>query len=590
MPNTLAQSWLALQCQMIPSVRRALVSLNPAAEGPLTPSASWPEGTEAPRDLAEVSRLALRNGAPVIEPGSSGTSGDGAGPALLAYPLLNQGQVFGVVALELEGLRDQQEKTVIQLLHWGGAWLNFLLSQETAVGVAGRLATVVETTATILERRRLREAATAAVSQLAKSLGCERVSLGLVERRQLRLRALSDTAELEHRTQLIRDIEAAMEEAIDEAAPVVYPPLAAGSSQATNAHERLARRHADKGVCTVPLSNDGSIVGALTFERSSSDAFDTSTVDLCDAISSLLGPVLELKREQDRWIGAKVGHSIHGLITRLVGPRHPWTKLAAASLLALVAFLGLATGQHRVAGDAVLEGSVQRALVAPIDGYVKTASARAGDVVEDGDLLAALDDRELSLERRKWSSERDEFVKERRRAVAKLDLPQAKIFEAQVAKAEAQLALIDGQLAHTRILAPFDGVVVNGDLSRALGAPVERGQVLFEVAPLDSYRVALQVDEADVGNVAAGQPGELALAALPGETFPLVVEQIIALAEAVDGRNVFRVEARLEGSYPFLRPGMKGVGKVDVEPRKLLWIWTHRLAERVRLWLWARLP
>ena len=41
-------------------------------------------------------------------------------------------------------------------------------------------------------------------------------------------------------------------------------------------------------------------------------------------------------------------------------------------------------------------------------------------------------------------------------------------------------------------------VVVSGDLTQSLGAPLERGQVMLELAPLDAYRVTLQVDERDI--------------------------------------------------------------------------------------------
>ena len=64
---------------------------------------------------------------------------------------------------------------------------------------------------------------------------------------------------------------------------------------------------------------------------------------------------------------------------------------------------------------------------------------------------------------------------------------------------DAQLELIDAQLARMRLTAPFSGVVVSGDLSQSLGSPVEHGQVLFEVAPLDAYRVILEVEVETAG-------------------------------------------------------------------------------------------
>jgi hypothetical protein len=44
------------------------------------------------------------------------------------------------------------------------------------------------------------------------------------------------------------------------------------------------------------------------------------------------------------------------------------------------------------------------------------------------------------------------------------------------------------------------------------------------------------------------------------------------------------------GEYGRLRPGMKGVGKVEIGERKLVWIWTHGLVDRIRLWFWLWMP
>src|SRR2546428_243163 len=128
---------------------------------------------------------------------------------------------------------------------------------------------------------------------------------------------------------------------------------------------------------------------------------------------------------------------------------------------------------------------VRRAAVAPFNGYIAEAPVRAGDLVRANQLLCALDDREMKLERLKWLSQQEQLVKQFHEAMAKHNAAQVTILTAQIEQAKAQVALLDDQLAHTRVLAPFDGVVVTGDLSQSLGAPIERGQGLFEVAPVD---------------------------------------------------------------------------------------------------------
>jgi multidrug efflux pump subunit AcrA (membrane-fusion protein) len=161
---------------------------------------------------------------------------------------------------------------------------------------------------------------------------------------------------------------------------------------------------------------------------------------------------------------------------------------------------------------------------------------------------------------------------------------------AQVDQADAQIRLLEDQLARTRIVAPFTGVVVTGDLSQSLSAPVERGEVLFEIAPLDSYRVILRVDERDITSVRVGQRGQLALAGMPSTLLEMEVEKVTPVSVASEGNNFFEIEARLLDSNDLLRPGMEGVGKVVVGPRRLGWIYTQKLVHWFRTMAWKLLP
>jgi hypothetical protein len=66
----------------------------------------------------------------------------------------------------------------------------------------------------------------------------------------------------------------------------------------------------------------------------------------------------------------------------LFGPRHPGVKLIASVLAGLLIFFSLVSGEYRVSAKTVIEGAVQRAAVAPFDGYVAVSLARAGDTVK----------------------------------------------------------------------------------------------------------------------------------------------------------------------------------------------------------------
>jgi RND family efflux transporter MFP subunit len=228
--------------------------------------------------------------------------------------------------------------------------------------------------------------------------------------------------------------------------------------------------------------------------------------------------------------------------------------------------------------------------VAPFNGYVIEAEVRAGDLVKEGQPLSILDDRDLKIERLKWASQKEQLVKKYREAMAQHERAQIRILNAQIDQADAQIALIDEHLSRTRITAPFDSIVISGDLSQSLGAPVERGEVLFEVAPLDDYRIVLEVDEKDIDEIVTGQRGELVLSAMPDQILPFAVEKVTPVATAREGKNFFRVEAELHEASARLRPGMEGIGKINIDRRKLIWIWTHEVVDWIRLKFWALWP
>ncbi|EKD33742.1 MAG: hypothetical protein ACD_75C02609G0001, partial [uncultured bacterium] len=179
---------------------------------------------------------------------------------------------------------------------------------------------------------------------------------------------------------------------------------------------------------------------------------------------------------------------------------------------------------------------------------------------------------------------------EYREALARHDRSKVSILQAEVRETGAQFKLVGEKLSRIRLTAPFDGLIVSGDLSQMLGSPVERGQVLFKIAPLDAYRVILQVDEREIAAVEQGQIGRLVLTGMPDRPLPFTVDKITPVSIAEKGRNCFQVEARLTDKTDLLRPGMEGSAGIAIDRRRLIWIWSHRLVDWLRLAFWNFRP
>jgi len=135
-------------------------------------------------------------------------------------------------------------------------------------------------------------------------------------------------------------------------------------------------------------------------------------------------------------------------------------------------------------------------------------------------------------------------------------------------------------------VAPIDGWVVSEDRQQKIGAPVETGEILFEIASIDSLRAELYVPETAIGDVSAGQRGLLAAVGHPDQKTGFVIERINPIAEVIDNQNVFRVRARILEQHEWMRPGMEGEAKIAVGRKTSLWLATHRLVDWVRMQLW----
>ncbi len=592
-PEEFCGSWLIIQCHAISGVSDGVVILQKPGTKSFAPVAFYPENPRNRLLLAEVSERALKEGRGILQPQEESADPEARGPRYqLAYPVRLDGEVRGVIGLDIDWRPEPQLQAAMRDLQWGSGWLEVVLRRhaDPVEAVTQRLKLALGLVATLLEHPGLDQACAAFTTELATRLGCDRAALGVYQGRRVKIRAVSHSAQFERRANLLRAVAEAMEESIDQGETVVFPPERENLPVVSHAHQVLLRESEGGSAATLPLTSDGRVVGALTLERAAGHRFDVPTLEICEAVASLVGPIVELKRRSEESLPERAAESARVLWERLLGPKHAGYKLTAAGIAVVVLFFAFATGDYRISASSTVEGVVQRAITAPFNGYVKEASLRAGDTVKAGQVIGRFDDRDLRLERVKLVSQRDQYVRQHREAMAKHDRAQTEIVGAQVAQSEAQLALVEEQLVRVEMVAPFDGVIASGDLSQNLGAPVERGQVLFEIAPLEDYRIALRVDERDIANIALAQRGELAVASMPGERFSFTVTKITSVNTAKEGVNFFRVEATLDHRDLRLRPGLEGVGKIYVDQRRMIWIWTHALTDWVRVWLWSRLP
>ena len=433
--------------------------------------------------------------------------------------------------------------------------------------------------------KRFLAAALAFCNGLASHFRCDRVSLGWLEGGYIRLRAISRTEKFDRQMEAARALEMAMEECIDQDDEILHPPPG-DSTVVTRDHQRFADHQKVAHLCSLPIRVEDKPLAVLTCERQSDPFTELELQQLrltCDQAARRLADL----HHYDRWFGARALVSTKELCAKVVGPEHTWAKALALLITTILAVLFFVHVPYRVEGNFLLRSDEVAFLTAPYDGFISEVLVRPSDVVNAGAPLLKLDTADLELEESSALADLTRFQREAEKARAAKNLAEMRIAEAQAAQSQARIDLVRHRLSQATILSPFPGVVVEGDLRERLGAPVKQGDALSKIARIDTLYVEAEVSERDIHFILDKQNGEIAFVSQPKLKFPIRIERIEPAAFPKTEGNVFLVRcAFVKGPESWWRPGMSGLCKLNVDKRSIMWIFTHRTVDFLRMWFW----
>ncbi len=477
----------------------------------------------------------------------------GADGYTIAVPVWRESGMLGWLLAQLTVPNPRDLRAFVVLLQ---AAAGFILYREQRRASA-TLAIVLERTSGLLDLFRraggeldFDHASRMAVDSIRDFLGCSRVFLAYQNRGRMRMRAISGTLRIDPKSPSHAPFEAAMREAVLAGKPIDFTP-ASPRMEETAAHEILQQQTSAARLLTLPLAR-GS--GAVLLE------WDAAVADsrLADASSPFL-PVLF-----DLLAGTRRNPAAFAI-------RRAWSKAThhrRRALFAGLAALGLLLAiplHYSVRGDARLAPTIKRVIAAPFQGQLKRSLVRPGDHVTEGQPLGEMENRELKLKESELLAARDRALKQRDRAMSATTGDGADFAAAQVANVEAQsvgeeLALVWQKIAFLELKSPLTGVVVSGDLRRVEGQPVQQGQVLWEVAPLEKMIAEVEVPDREISRIRAGQPVSVRLESFASGHWKGALDKIHPQSEQRDGSNVFICEAPIDNSAHAaeLRPGMRG--------------------------------
>lgn len=444
------------------------------------------------------------------------------------------------------------------------------------------LAAIMELVGKIEKSDTLKSACEMTSNELVSLLGCDSVAIALFHKRKLKLNAISGIAKIDRTSRTCRDYQQALYESVVRDQQGTYPAHDTDNGHLLLAHKQLTSTVQSQSAISQPLANDDDdAIGSWIFTGSQSQLASEHFARFIDTATPHISGALDLLRraEKSRW------KRMWSLFTRK-------TKLFTRLMIpiSLIAFFLLMQVPitYKVRCNCTVEPVLRRFAVAAFDGLVESGFVEPGDLVEKDQVLAEIDGRTIRWELLGVSSERKQSLRQREIELADRNIPKTLLAELENRRLTAEEEVLKYKQDHLKIRSPISGVVLSGSLERAEAASVKTGQVLFEIGPLDPVKIEIAIPADDASQVKKGHPVTVWIEGQEDRPLESVIERIHPRSEIRDALNIFVAELKFENPKEMLRPGMKGVVRIDAEKRSLGWSLFHKpfnyLRSRLTWW------
>lgn len=139
--------------------------------------------------------------------------------------------------------------------------------------------------------------------------------------------------------------------------------------------------------------------------------------------------------------------------------------------------------------------------------------------------------------------------------------------EANVLSAEAALEQARLNLTKATIISPIDGIVLtrNVDPGATVAASLEAPTLFTIAGDLRQMELQVDIDEADVGQVAVGQTATFTVDAFSDKRFPAEITDVRFASETVNDVVTYMGILRVDNGQMLLRPGMTATADIVVQ-------------------------
>ncbi len=512
--------------------------------------------------------------------------------SLIAAPMVQDGSLVGVIEVvnRVTGI-PFDEDDLFMLTQTADVAANALhnaslLQAERKVEILQTLVTVSQEITSTLHMDRVMEAI---VNGPQAVIPYERASLGLEEHGKFRLTAISGMSQIIPTDPDTKRVDTLLRWASSlnqEIFVQQFEEIIEADREETK--EKFAKYFEETGMrafYALPLGDEEGRVGILAYESSDAEFLSEAHIEM---IKVLAGQATVALRNASLYKEVPFIGVIEPLIQRKERfmrmekhRRMTYIAMAAAICLFLVAF----PWPMRVDGDAEVAPG-RTAHVAPVnDGVVTQVLVREGQRIQQGSLLAQMDDADQRSALAAAQAKYNAAIAEMNRALAANDGAVAGQKRIEADYWQGEVGRAQSRLADTQLRSPINGVVATPHVENLAGRKLGAGEAAVEVLNTDSAVVDVAIAEKEVALLKPGASASVKLEGFPTKTFRGKVAVISPKSDADKEHRFFYARVEIPNANGDIRAGMQGRGKVSVGWRPA----GYALFRGLGTWFWSKL-
>ena len=221
MHSRFSEKWLETVCSLLPDVHSAVFMVPDQANNQLHLLARWPASLDKHKDFLATVKYALKKRGEICF--SRALIIDGQALDYFAKPVYIRAKLAGVLAIKMKHVPAAKHLPVFHSLRRAVKWLGLASFDKPESGNDEFYSHVVGVLASCFEQGSYQQGLMRMVAELTSHFNCERVAFAELQGHHCKVIALSNSAEFDQRSNLVRKISDAMDEAVEQDSAIMFP-------------------------------------------------------------------------------------------------------------------------------------------------------------------------------------------------------------------------------------------------------------------------------------------------------------------------------------------------------------------------------